>query len=61
MNSPNPLGCSKGSPKRKIHGNSGLSQGARKVPNAQPNLKPKGTKEAAAKKAQKQQKRNNKD
>ena len=30
--------CRKGSPKRKIHCNSGLSQEARKAPNTQSNL-----------------------
>ena len=54
------MDCSKGSPKRKIHCNSGLSQGVRKVPNIQPNLTPKGPRKIAAKKAQRR-KENNKD
>ena len=61
MTSPNPLGCSEGSPKRKIHCNSGLSQEARKVPNIQPNLTPKGARKGAANIAQSQQKKGNKD
>ena len=57
-----PLGCSKGSPKRKIHCNPGLSQEVRKIPNTKPNLTPKGTRSRTATKPQSQQeKRNNKD
>ena len=42
-NKPNPLGCSKGSTKRKIHCNPGLSQETRKIPNTKSNSTPKGT------------------
>ena len=53
--SPNLLGYSKGSPKRKIYCNSELSQEARKVPIH--NLTPKGARKAAENKAQSQQKK----
>ena len=36
------LGCSKGSPKRKIHSNTSLSQETRKVSKTQTKLTPKG-------------------
>ena len=35
-----PLGCSKGSPKREVHSNTGLTK--QEVSNTQPNPKPKG-------------------
>ena len=40
-NSPNPLGCSKGCPKRKIYCNPSLSQETRKIPNTKSNSTPK--------------------
>ena len=45
------FGCSKGSPKRDVYCNSGLSQEARKVPNIKPNLTSEGTRKGTANKA----------
>ena len=47
-NSPNVLGCSKGSPERKIHCNPGLSQETRKIPNTKSNSTPKGNRNRTA-------------
>ena len=58
-NNPKPLGCAKGSPKRKIHCNPGLSQEIRKIPNTEPNIIPRGTRSRTAKKPQSQQKKTN--
>ena len=56
------MGCSKGSPERKIHCNPGLSQETRKIPNTKSNSTPKGNRSRTAKAPQTQQKkRNNKD
>ena len=46
-----PFGIQQGNPKRKVHCNSGLSQEARKAPNKQPNLTPKGDRKGTANKA----------
>ena len=53
----NPLRCSKGSPKRKMHCNSGLSQEIRKIPNTKSNSTSKGTRSRTTKKPQRQQKK----
>ena len=53
------LGCSKGSPKRKIHCNPGLSQETRKIPNTKFNSTPKGTRSRTTKKPHGQQKKRN--
>ena len=57
--SPNTLECSNGTPKRKLHCNSDLSQEARKVLYTQPNLTTKGARKGAANKGQSQQKKGN--
>ena len=45
------FGNHKGSLKREVYCNSGLSQETRKVPNTQPNLTPKGARKGTANKA----------
>ena len=40
-----PMGCSKSSSKREVYSNTILPQETRKVPNKQPNLTPKATRE----------------
>ena len=46
-----PLGCSKGSPKREVHSNTGLLQETRKISNTQPNPTPKGARKGTGNKA----------
>ena len=44
-NKPKPLGYSKASSKREVYNNKILPQETRKIPNKQPNLTPKATRE----------------
>ena len=56
---PNALGCSNGSPERKIHCNPGLSKETRKIPNKKSNSTPKGNRNRTVKTPQIQQKKRN--
>ena len=46
-----PLACSKGSPRREVHRNTGLPQDTREASNTQPKFPPKGAKKGTGNKA----------